>query len=101
MSCVGDTLFAPLPNLSIRGTYADSPKLMDTRDREAVFDSNSQCLRLVDFGQAIDMSLYPPGTTFMAKVGTSGFQCIEMMTDQPWTYQVRVGLSGQINSPAM
>jgi len=35
------------------------------------------------------MSLYPSSTTFMAKVGTEGFQCIQMMTDQPWTFQVR------------
>lgn len=45
-------------------------------------------MQLIDFGQSIDMSKYPKGTTFMAKVKTSGFQCIEMQTDRPWTYQV-------------
>ena len=65
------------------------PHLASTKDRAAVFSPTNHCMRLVDFGQAIDMSLYPAGTTFMAKVGTSGFQCIQMMTDQPWTYQVK------------
>ncbi|KAL8619174.1 hypothetical protein ACOMHN_049956 [Nucella lapillus] len=66
--------------------------------KEAYFGPSNQCLRLVDFGQAIDMSLYPSGTTFMAKVGTSGFQCVEMMTDQPWTYQTDMfGLAGTIH----
>ncbi|XP_070183002.1 mitotic checkpoint serine/threonine-protein kinase BUB1 beta-like [Littorina saxatilis] len=74
------------------------PDLAGCRDKDAVFSAKNQCLRLVDFGQAIDMSLYPPGTTFMAKVGTSGFQCIEMMTDQPWTYQTDLfGLVGTLH----
>ena len=47
-------------------------------------------MQLIDFGQSIDMSKYPKGTTFMAKVKTSGFQCIEMQTDRPWTYQVQL-----------
>ncbi|XP_076448579.1 mitotic checkpoint serine/threonine-protein kinase BUB1-like [Babylonia areolata] len=66
--------------------------------KEDYFGTSNQCLRLVDFGQAIDMSLYPPSTTFLAKVGTSGFQCIEMMTDQPWTYQTDMfGLAGSVH----
>lgn len=46
-------------------------------------------LKLIDFGQSIDMSLFPPGTTFTAKVTTKGFQCSEMQTNRPWTYQVK------------
>jgi checkpoint serine/threonine-protein kinase len=72
----------------------NSPYLASTTDRETVFCSSGHCLRLVDFGQAIDMTLYPSSTTFLAKVGTEGFQCIEMMTDQPWTYQVKFQLLG-------
>ena len=37
---------------------------------------------------SFDMTQYPTDTTFMAKVKTDGFQCIEMTTDRPWTYQV-------------
>ena len=37
---------------------------------------------------SFDMTQFSPDTTFMAKVKTDGFQCIEMTTDRPWTYQV-------------
>lgn len=64
------------------------PKLKSSTDPSVVFGGASRCMQLIDFGQSIDMSKYPKGTTFMAKVKTSGFQCIEMQTDRPWTYQV-------------
>lgn len=65
------------------------PKLKSSTDPSVVFGGASRCMQLIDFGQSIDMSKYPKGTTFMAKVKTSGFQCIEMQTDRPWTYQVQ------------
>lgn len=34
------------------------------------------------------MTLFPEGTVFTAKCKTSGFNCTEMQSDQPWTYQV-------------
>lgn len=34
------------------------------------------------------MTQFAPGTVFNVKSGTSGFDCIEMQTDRPWTYQV-------------
>ncbi|KAM5227800.1 mitotic checkpoint serine/threonine-protein kinase BUB1 [Ctenodactylus gundi] len=45
-------------------------------------------LALIDLGQSIDMTLFPKGTTFTAKCETSGFQCTEMLSNRPWTYQV-------------
>ncbi|KAJ7341220.1 hypothetical protein JRQ81_005076 [Phrynocephalus forsythii] len=50
-------------------------------------DGTSHGLALIDFGQSIDMSLFPEGTVFTGKCETSGFQCIEMMTQKPWNYQ--------------
>ncbi|XP_062980834.1 mitotic checkpoint serine/threonine-protein kinase BUB1-like [Elgaria multicarinata webbii] len=52
-------------------------------------DVDSMChgLTIIDFGQSIDMSLFPEGTVFTGKCETSGFQCIEMMTHKPWNYQ--------------
>ncbi|KFQ06092.1 Mitotic checkpoint serine/threonine-protein kinase BUB1, partial [Leptosomus discolor] len=44
-------------------------------------------LTLIDLGQSIDMKLFPEGTAFTAKCETSGFQCIEMLTQKPWNYQ--------------
>ncbi|XP_005400685.1 PREDICTED: mitotic checkpoint serine/threonine-protein kinase BUB1 [Chinchilla lanigera] len=45
-------------------------------------------LALIDLGQSIDMQLFPKGTTFTARCETSGFQCIEMLSNKPWNYQV-------------
>lgn len=45
-------------------------------------------LALIDFGQSIDMTLFPDGAQFMARCMTSGFQCTEMLSGRPWTYQV-------------
>ncbi|KFP78226.1 Mitotic checkpoint serine/threonine-protein kinase BUB1, partial [Apaloderma vittatum] len=50
-------------------------------------DGVSHGLTLIDLGQSIDMKLFPEGTAFTAKCETSGFQCIEMLTQKPWNYQ--------------
>ncbi|NXV71383.1 BUB1 kinase, partial [Atlantisia rogersi] len=50
-------------------------------------DGLSHGLTLIDLGQSIDMKLFPEGTAFTAKCETSGFQCIEMLTQRPWNYQ--------------
>lgn len=34
------------------------------------------------------MALFPEGTAFTAKCLTSGFQCTEMLSGKPWSYQV-------------
>uniref|UniRef100_A0A8C9NMQ1 BUB1 mitotic checkpoint serine/threonine kinase n=1 Tax=Serinus canaria TaxID=9135 RepID=A0A8C9NMQ1_SERCA len=59
------------------------------------FLDNSSCdidglchgLTLIDLGQSIDMKLFPEGTAFTARCETSGFQCVEMLTNKPWNYQ--------------
>lgn len=44
-------------------------------------------LQLIDLGCAIDMSLFPEGTTFKELIATEGFTCTEMREGKPWTYQ--------------
>ncbi|XP_077949939.1 mitotic checkpoint serine/threonine-protein kinase BUB1 isoform X2 [Gasterosteus aculeatus] len=44
-------------------------------------------LHLIDLGQSIDMELFPEGTAFTARCLTSGFQCTEMLSGKPWSYQ--------------
>ncbi|XP_032512468.2 mitotic checkpoint serine/threonine-protein kinase BUB1 beta-like [Danaus plexippus] len=44
-------------------------------------------LQLIDLGCAIDMSLFPEGTTFRELIATEGFTCTEMREGKPWTYQ--------------
>ncbi|XP_068421007.1 mitotic checkpoint serine/threonine-protein kinase BUB1 isoform X3 [Eschrichtius robustus] len=51
-------------------------------------DDLSAGLALIDLGQSIDMKLFPKGTAFTAKCETSGFQCIEMLSNKPWNYQI-------------
>ncbi|XP_064124449.1 mitotic checkpoint serine/threonine-protein kinase BUB1 isoform X2 [Loxodonta africana] len=51
-------------------------------------DDFSAGLVLIDLGQSIDMKLFPKGTTFAAKCETSGFQCVEMLSKKPWSYQI-------------
>ncbi|XP_039594309.1 mitotic checkpoint serine/threonine-protein kinase BUB1 [Polypterus senegalus] len=54
-------------------------------------------LSLIDFGQSIDMHLFAKGTSFTAKCRTSGFQCVEMMTDKKWNYQTDYyGIAGTV-----
>ncbi|XP_053193454.1 mitotic checkpoint serine/threonine-protein kinase BUB1 [Scomber japonicus] len=54
-------------------------------------------LALIDLGQSIDMELFPAGTTFTAKCLTSGFQCTEMLSGKPWSYQTDYfGIAGTV-----
>ncbi|XP_054837495.1 mitotic checkpoint serine/threonine-protein kinase BUB1 [Eublepharis macularius] len=60
-------------------------------------DSVSHGLTVIDFGQSIDMNLFPEGTVFTGKCETSGFQCIEMLTHKPWNYQTDYfGIAGTV-----
>lgn len=44
-------------------------------------------LQLIDFGQSIDLTHFPPNQVFFTKVNTQNFICTEMMNDQPWKFQ--------------
>ncbi|XP_060104309.1 mitotic checkpoint serine/threonine-protein kinase BUB1 [Heteronotia binoei] len=60
-------------------------------------DSVSHGLAVIDFGQSIDMNLFPEGTVFTGKCETSGFQCIEMLMCKPWNYQTDYfGIAGTV-----
>ncbi|KAH8281982.1 hypothetical protein KR054_004566 [Drosophila jambulina] len=52
-------------------------------------DSPLPSLRLIDFGCAIDMSLFPDAerTKFRKVVQTDGFTCIEMQEGRSWSYE--------------
>jgi hypothetical protein len=56
-------------------------------------------LQLIDMGRGIDMTLFPEGTTFNTVVSTKDFQCIEMQTKQPWTYQVNICTTSAFKYP--
>ena len=48
-------------------------------DPSVVFGGNNRFAKLIDFGQSIDMTKYPPNTTFMAK---SDYQVLSMYRDE-------------------
>lgn len=49
---------------------------------------SSKGLYLVDFGRAIDVSVFPRDQQFVADWETESRDCLEMRRGQPWTYQV-------------
>lgn len=51
---------------------------------------NSECitLKLIDYGQSIDLNFYDSRQTFRTKLETKNFVCTEMMDDRPWTFQL-------------
>ncbi|KAK2846292.1 hypothetical protein Q7C36_011146 [Tachysurus vachellii] len=67
-------------------------------ENKNLFDENLEHgLVLIDFGQSIDMTLFPDGAQFMAHCMTSGFQCTEMLSGRPWTYQTDYfGVAGTV-----
>ncbi|ODH27462.1 BUB protein kinase [Paracoccidioides brasiliensis] len=55
-------------------------------------------LTLIDFGRAIDMSVFPKAVQFIADWKIGSHECSEMRECRPWTYQVDLyGLAGIIH----
>ncbi|NXU12591.1 BUB1 kinase, partial [Pardalotus punctatus] len=76
------------PDNFILGERQASPGVPRFLDNDTC-DIDGLChgLTLIDLGQSIDMKLFPEGTAFTARCETSGFQCVEMLTNRPWNYQ--------------
>ena len=43
---------------------------------------------LIDFGRAIDVWAFPEHTMFEGSNETDGFQCVQMLENKPWKWQV-------------
>uniref|UniRef100_H2YMC5 Protein kinase domain-containing protein n=1 Tax=Ciona savignyi TaxID=51511 RepID=H2YMC5_CIOSA len=55
-------------------------------------------LRLIDFGQSIDLAALPPNSAFTYNAGTSGFVCSQMKMNQPWNYHIDFnGIAGTLH----
>lgn len=48
---------------------------------------DSQGIKLIDFGRAIDMKLFPSDVQFIANWKMDQQDCVEMQKQQTWTYQ--------------
>lgn len=51
------------------------------------YDAVDLAIQLIDFGQSIDMKLFPKNQMFYSKLKTKNFVCTEMMDNRPWTFQ--------------
>ncbi|XP_029903792.1 mitotic checkpoint serine/threonine-protein kinase BUB1 isoform X2 [Myripristis murdjan] len=61
-------------------------------------DNLDHGLALIDLGQSIDMDVFTQGTAFTARCLTSGFQCTEMLSGRPWSYQTDYfGIAGTVH----
>lgn len=49
-------------------------------------NSSEIVIQLIDFGQSIDMKLFPENKKFYTKIQTEHFMCTEMMDGRPWSY---------------
>lgn len=85
---VGPLLTVPAGSYSCSHSQALVSVGYRVLEQDSEDDGLSAGLALIDLGQSIDMKLFPKGTTFTGKCETSGFQCTEMLSNRPWTYQV-------------
>ena len=60
----------------------------DIKPDNILLTEGSRRVALIDFGRAIDLKMYSRETQFVGNCHASGFSCIEMLTAQPWTYQI-------------
>ncbi|PWA39773.1 ATP binding,protein serine/threonine kinase [Artemisia annua] len=66
------------------------------RDRSGSWRQQGLCL--VDWGRGIDLEQFPKKIKFNGDCRTSGFRCIQMQENKPWTYQVDTyGLCGIVH----
>ncbi|XP_008229738.1 PREDICTED: mitotic checkpoint serine/threonine-protein kinase BUB1 [Prunus mume] len=66
--------------------YGNDLKKDGFRDRSGPWHDQGLCL--VDWGRGIDMHLFPDNMEFKGDCRTSGFRCVEMQENRPWTFQV-------------
>ncbi|XP_071962226.1 uncharacterized protein [Antedon mediterranea] len=77
-----------------------SPTTLQTNsETPSILGERTSGIKLIDMGCSIDMKLFPPGTVFRSRNGTSCFECTEMTTGRPWTYQTDLyGIAGTVHA---
>ena len=60
----------------------------DSKDSAELFSSLRPALQLIDFGQCVDMTLYPKGKTFNHAFDTEELRTPDMIDGKAWSYQV-------------
>lgn len=75
---------------TLQKIYYQYSKLLRNKNFFRPSECDQPCVQLIDFGRSIDMTLFPPDTTFTHTVKTADFICHEMREKLPWTYQVNI-----------
>lgn len=52
------------------------------------YGKNELVIKLIDYGQSIDLNFFPPNQTFSSILNTKNFICTEMLEGRPWKHQV-------------
>ncbi|KAH9464718.1 hypothetical protein MJO28_001578 [Puccinia striiformis f. sp. tritici] len=60
---------------------------LSTYDPEGHDGWSYQGLKLIDYGRAIDTNVFPPSQEFIAEWKTDEYDCLEMRTGKPWSFQ--------------
>ena len=61
----------------------------DSQDGSALFSGIRPSLQLIDFGQCVDMTLFPQGKTFSHAFEKEELKTPDMIDGKSWSYQVR------------
>jgi hypothetical protein len=60
------------------------------RTKDDFFHTELGFLVLIDFGRAIDLSIFPKNQKFLSTEAASTFKCTQMMEGLPWSYELDV-----------
>lgn len=60
----------------------------DVKPDNLILQAGGLGLRLIDFGEAVDLELLPAGYSLRGDSGTRGYRCPMMVHDRPWTHEV-------------
>jgi len=65
----------------------ESKSWSSTYDPQGLNGWGYKGLKLIDYGRAINTRVFPPSQEFIAEWETDEFDCLEMRTGKPWTFQ--------------
>ena len=78
-----------IDNCLVRLETTDSATWSTIYDRSGANGWTAKGVKLIDFGRAVDLTLFPAATeqTFVADWKTDERDCVEMREARPWSYQ--------------
>ncbi|ODV80629.1 uncharacterized protein CANTADRAFT_25089 [Suhomyces tanzawaensis NRRL Y-17324] len=79
--------------------FTESDELSETYSAETISTWSKKSITLIDFGRAIDLTLFPPNTHFVSNWKTDEQDCPQMNENKSWCYEADYyGLASIIHS---